>query len=122
MTIEEFLKFRDVLDDPDRYDYGPYILFLPKGEDWSPDTKCLLMEPLDIPFEELKHEDDDIPPIALKHGLIPTLDIGTIEDIRAGVDYYLRDPTDKQLVEAFVHFYVNDAYKDFGDISDTGNV
>lgn len=115
MNDSNFLELRRVLREPEQFDTGSLLLFLPEHEKWTPDTKGMLLEPLDIPHENLKNEDDDIPPIAKEHGLIPTLGIWEIVSIRDGVLHYIDPPSEAHFLQAFVYFWENDAYLDFGN-------
>ena len=83
-------------------------LYLPKENNWRPDT---LGEILNIDeMEESELDPDGEPLVAKRNNLISTLDNQTIEDIVRGFKRLEDPPSDSGLLEAFSYYYKYDAF------------
>ena len=87
-------------------------LFLPSGEPWSLESPCAILDTDDL------DEDEDLPPLAKELDLRCTLLVSDLKDIRDNATAQLGSITPAQFFDAFLYYYENDAYKDFGRLDE----
>jgi hypothetical protein len=100
--------FRSVLASID--DQPNHWLFLPASEDWHLDSPCAVLTTDDL------EPDEEIPAFAREHDLTCALDVAAVQDVVSNASQQLGTPTIEQLFDAFLYYYDNDAFKDFGSL------
>jgi len=83
-------------------------LFLPKDQEWTPDTQCELVDLGSL--DEDQFNEDELPTYLVEAGFVETLDSQTIEDIVSAASQLERPPTIETLVEAFLYYCKFDAF------------
>ena len=103
-------KLKDVLatieSQPDHW------LFLPAEEPWSLESPCAILDTDDL------DDGEDLPPLAKELDLQCTLLVSDLQGIRYNATAQLGSLTPEQFFDAFMYYYDNDAYKDFGHLYD----
>ena len=84
-------------------------LFLPTDEEWDEHTRCAVLP--------MSDEDDEAPPFAAEHGLEYALGVYAVQDVVANARLQVPAPSDRMLVDAFLFYFDNDAFIDFGAAS-----
>jgi hypothetical protein len=93
-NLSELLTKSEQID-PKRF------VYLPMDEPWSLSTKCALLECSDI---------DGNPEFAEEHGLEYAIGADAIQSVAHNLKAQVPNPTERQLLEAFLFYYDNDAY------------
>ena len=110
VTRDSLPTLRDVLasldSQPDQW------LFMPADEPWSLDSPCIPLDTHDL------DDDEELPPLAKQLNLQCALLVSDLRGIRHNATAQLGSVTDEQLFGAFMYYYDNDAYKDFGHLYD----
>ncbi|EPY12847.1 hypothetical protein [Paenibacillus alvei] len=98
------MTLRSILNNIEKFEWTD-ALFLPEDETWSLDTQGAVIDPDDV-------EDDnyEVPKFAQDNNLMYALDIQTIKGIIKNAYEQKADCTDKDLIEAFLYYYDNDAF------------
>jgi hypothetical protein len=90
----------ELLTKPDQLDPRQFV-YLPMGEPWSLSTRCALLECSDI---------NGNPEFAEKHGLEYAIGADAVQGVAYNLKSQVPVPTEKQLLEAFLFYYDNDAF------------
>lgn len=93
---------QEVLGNSEKWPWS-FELYLPSEEVWSPNTKSVLLDPDASEFEHAENE-------MLSRGLMYVLPMQTVQSISRSAKKQFVDPTSKQLMEAFLYYYDNDAF------------
>lgn len=103
----DLILLKDVLTDIDNYKWSD-ALFLTEDEVWDLQTKCAVLDPDDVEDDE-----DDAPRFAIDNNLVYTLSIQDIKGIVKNAYEQKSNCSEKDLLDAFLHYYDNDAFVDF---------
>src|SRR5262245_21095588 len=95
----------EVLENDRRFNAG-HFLYLPTDEVWRLETRCSVLEESDV---------DAVPNMAQQNGLSYALGMAAVQDIVANARAQSRAVSLEQLLEAFLFYYDNDAFIDFGE-------
>jgi hypothetical protein len=100
---------KDVLTNIDKYDWS-YALFLPEDEEWELQTTCAVLDPDDV-----EEDADEAPRYAIDNKLVYALSIHDIQGIVENAYGQKSDCNIKDLLEAFLYYFDNDAFIEFAD-------
>lgn len=103
-SMEKLMALRSILNNIEKFEWSD-ALFLPEDETWSLDTQAAIIDPDDV-----EDEIDEVPKFAKDNKLMYTLDIQTIKGIIKNAYEQKTECTDKDLIEAFLYYYDNDAF------------
>ncbi len=103
------LLMKEVLVNIDKYDWS-YALFLPEDEEWEIQTKCVILDPDDV-----EDDADEAPRYAINNNLIYALSIQDIQGIVENAYEQKSNCDVKDLLEAFLYYFDNDAFIEFTD-------
>lgn len=101
-----FYQLLEVLNNADKFSWK-LGLYLPKGEAWGPETRCLVWD-----VEDSDDPDTD-PARATENGLSFTLFLQDIQSIRENARQQRSNVSLEDLLSAFQYYYENDAFIDF---------
>ena len=82
-----------------------HALYLPVGEKWHTNSKCMVLDPNDV-----EDDTEDIPTDAKNNQLEYSLDVNTIQSIYDNLEMQNQAITEETLFRAFLYYYDNDAY------------
>lgn len=98
------MELRNILNNIEKFEWSD-ALFLPEDETWNLDTQGAVIDPDDV-----EDDADEVPEFAKENNLMYALDIQTIKGIIKNAYEQKTDCTDKDLIEAFLYYYDNDAF------------
>ena len=104
-------KLADVLNRSEKYPWN-YALYLPFDEVWTKDTRSAVLDPNNI--TATTHS------FIQKEGLKYALTIQTLQDIVINAREQIPAVSIEHLLDAFLHYYDNDAFIDFANGSALG--
>lgn len=104
--MEELVELRKVLVSAESYSWES-SLFLPDSMNWEIDSLCAVLNMDDLA------DDEEVPEFAVKNRLIYVLSIQEIQDIVRNAYSQRSNCVDKNLFEAFLYYYKNDAFIQF---------
>lgn len=102
--MEQLIALGKILTNIEQFEWSD-ALFLPEDEAWDLDTKGAIIDPDDI-----ENDSDEMPEFARENNLVYALDIQTIKGITKNAFVQKNECTDKDLIEAFLYYYDNDAF------------
>jgi hypothetical protein len=105
--MEVLISLKDVLTDIDKYKWSD-ALFLPEDEVWELQSKCAVLDPDDV-----EDDADDAPRFAMDNNLVYALSIQDVKGIVKNAYEQKSNCLEKDLLEAFLYYYDNDAFIDF---------
>lgn len=85
-------------------------LYLPRGETWSLESLAATLESPEVPPHLEDDPDACIPDFAKANDLVITLDVATVQDVKANLGSQISRFTTDQLLEAFLFYHANDAF------------
>lgn len=104
--MEKLMALRDILNHIEKFEWSD-ALFLPEDETWSLDTQAAIIDPDDV-----EDESDEVPKFARDNNFMYALDVQTIKGIIKNAYEQKAECTDEDLIEAFLYYYDNDAFKE----------
>jgi hypothetical protein len=110
----KLLKLGEFLGDIHRFPKG-YSLYLPKGVEWKLDTRCAILDSMDV-----ETNDDDEPEFAKAHGLTWILHVEDIESIMINAEEQIGSLCVEDILLAFKYYEEFDAFVDFEDVKHLG--
>lgn len=103
VRLEEVLRSPET--NPDTWLYLP-----PNPSTWTGTTEGVFsLDSFDFPPES----EDYLPEQVTTEGWIETLDAAMIEDVVMNAKDQIENPTDEQLLQAFIFYYKNDGFIEF---------
>lgn len=90
-----------------------YWLYLPEHIPWGAETKCMVLESVEVPPEEEDLQYAGIPELARQNDMIDALPMSSIEEIVHNARAQKAHASVEELVEAFLYYYDNDAFIDW---------
>ena len=99
------MTLRDIFHGPVQFPWN-HVLYLPREEEITLDTECLVLDPNDVESEH------DVPSPAM--GLVEGLGIQDVRAIQENARLQGKTPTDTEMLRAFVYYLENDAFIEFG--------
>jgi len=89
-------------------------LFLPASVSWTLDSVCLIEESEEVPPELEDDPNAGLPQAAKDNDLMYALSVTEVQDIVANARTQKSVVSDRELFEAFLYYYDNDAYIELG--------
>lgn len=105
--MDKVIKFRDVLLNNKEFKWSDAV-FLIRGEEWTLDSKCAVLDPDDV-----EDDADDEPRFAIENNLQYALSIQDIQSIVDNANQQRLYCTEIDLLTAFLYYYDNDAFIEF---------
>ena len=88
-------------------------LFLSEVEKWTLDSPCLVIECVEVPPDQEDEPKAGYPDLALRHNMMITLEIATVQDILQNAKSQKPDAQGDDLFKAFIYYYDYDAFIEF---------
>jgi len=105
----EIKTFRDVLDNVAHYPARCWV-YLPEDESWTLASRSAILESEEVPPELEDEPGAGIPVFARDNHLMQALAVGEVQAIIQNARLQKPAATNYELLEAFLHYYDNDAY------------
>lgn len=106
------IPFAKLLSEIESQD-GRSWVYLPADEKWTPTSRSLALQSLEVAPEEEDDPEAGIPPTAKKHVLMQTLPVATVQDIVRHAKAQKPTATQAELFNAFLHYYDHDSFVEF---------
>lgn len=85
-------------------------IYLPREGPWSLDMRSAVIIPDEVPPEQENEPNAGVPEFATRHNLIEAVPIATLQEILHHANIQLTNATLKDLFDAFIFYYTNDAF------------
>jgi negative regulator of genetic competence, sporulation and motility len=107
--MSKIFKLSDVLVNSEKFEWSD-ALFMSRVEEWTLNSSCAVLDPDDI-----EDDADEEPKFAQDNNLKYILSIQDIQSIVDNAKQQKTCCTENDLFEAFLYYFDNDAFIEFGD-------